>query len=319
MERLRISAEGISAEVWTLGAALNALEVTGPAGPVSVLLGHPSEADRRASKACLGETVGPYANRIAEARFTLDGRTHQLERSFRGRHALHSGSAGFHRQEWEVLERGDDRVRLGLTWRDTTGEHPGPVHAEITYTVSPRVLEYEIAVTSEVATVVNVVGHPYANLAGSGDVLGHTLQIPASAYVPVDDDAIPTPEAPAPVAGTTYDLRQPRALRDLTADGPGLDHCFLPDGDGFRDVAVLADPASGRRLTIATDLPGLQVYMGQELDDSVVTMQGPAVPYAGVALETQQLPDAPNRPDFPSTVLRPGEVRRSRTRWTITS
>lgn len=308
MQKLRIGTGAVTAEIWTLGAALNAVWAPDRDGnKAQVVLGHVDEAERLAAGAYLGEIVGPYGNRIRDARFSLDGVSYQLERNFLGKHCLHSGISGFHRQEWTVEQAGEDHVRLALTWVDTTGEHPGPVHAAVTYRVAGNTLSYEIEVSADTATVVNVIGHPYLNLAGQGTIADQVLTVNADAYLPVDDELIPTADAPCPVEGR-FDLRGGQNLGTVIAAG-GLDHCFVLDGTGLRTVATLADPKSGRMLEIATDEPGLQVYDGGGLYE----IGYPA--YGGLAMETQSFPDAPNRPDFPSTTLRPGEVRRSRTVW----
>jgi aldose 1-epimerase len=312
MEKLRIGTGAVTAEIWTLGAALNAVWAPDRYGtPAQVVLGHADEAERRAAKAYLGEIVGPYGNRIRDARFGIHGVTYQLERNFLRKHSLHSGSAGFHRQEWTVAEAGADHVRLTLTWSDTTGDHPGPIHAAVTYRAEGDTLSYDIEVTSDATTVVNVISHPYLNLAGQGTVADHVLTIAADTYIPVDAELIPTGDAPAPVEGR-FDLRHGQRVGDIVAAG-GVDHCFVLDGTGLRPVASLVDPASGRRLDIATDEPGLQAYDGRGLDE----IGYPA--YGGLALETQNFPDAPNRPDFPSTLLRPGQLRTSRTVWTFSA
>ena len=312
MQKLRIGTGVVTAEIWTLGAALNAVWAPDRDGKlVQVVLGHTDEAERLASSAYLGEIVGPFGNRIRDARFTIDGVPHQLERNFLGKHSLHSGSDGFHRQEWTVAAAGADHVRLTLTWSDTTGEHPGPVHAAVTYWAEGNTLSYDIDVTTDAPTVVNVIGHPYVNLAGQGTVAGQVLTIAADTYIPVDDELIPTADAPAPVEGR-FDLRLGQTVSDIVAAGGG-DHCFVLDGTGLRQVASLVDPASGRRLDIATDEPGLQIYDGRGLDE----IGYPA--YGGLAIETQHFPDAPNRPDFPSTLLHPGELRTSRTVWTFSA
>ena len=308
MQKVRIGTGAVTAEVWTLGAALNAVWAPDRDGtPAQVVLGHANEAERLASTAYLGEIVGPYGNRIRDARFTVDDISYQLERNFLGKHSLHSGSAGFHRQEWTVTEADADQVRLTLTWSDTTGEHPGPVHAAVTYRTEGNVLWYDIEVSTDSPTVVNVISHPYLNLAGGGTITDQVLTIAADTYIPVDDELIPTADAPAPVEGR-FDLRHGRTVGEIIAAG-GVDHCFVLDGTGLRQVASLVDPASGRRLDIATDEPGLQVFDGRGLGE----IGYPA--YGGLAMETQNFPDAPNRPDFPSTLLRPGEVRTSRTVW----
>ena len=308
MQKLRIGTGAVTAEIWTLGAALNGVWAPDRDGTsVQVVLGHADEAERLASNAYLGEIVGPYGNRIRDGRFTVDGVAHQLERNFLGRHTLHSGSAGFHRHEWTLVDADADHVRLTLDWSDTTGDHPGPVHAAVTYRVEGETLSYDIEVTSDTATVVNVIGHPYVNLAGAGTVVDHILTISADAYLPVDDGLIPTADAPAAVEGR-FDLREGKTLGEIIAGG-GVDHCFVLDGTGLRRVASLVDPRSGRRLDVSTDLPGLQVYDGRGLYEIG------REPYAGVAMETQDFPDAPNRRDFPSTELRPGDRRTSRTVW----
>ena len=308
MESLRIGTGAVTAEIWTLGAAVNGLWVPDRGGTVaSVVLGHADEGERLAGKAFLGEIVGPFGNRLKDARFTIDGVTYQTERSFLGKHSLHSGSDGFHRQEWTVAEADADHVRLTLTWSDSTGDHPGPIHAAVTYTAEGSTFSYGIEVTTEAPTAVNVVGHPYVNLAGSGTILDQVLTVAAQEYLPVDDEMIPTADAPAPVEGR-FDLRAGKPLGEVIAAG-GVDHNFVLDGEGLRHVASVVDPHSGRRLDIETDEPGLQIYDGRSLDEVGYPV------YGGMAIETQGFPDAPNRPDFPSTVLRPGETRTSTTVW----
>lgn len=327
MTRVRIGGGQLTAEVWTLGAALNAVEVPDATGAVSsVVLGCRDEAARQASKAYLGEIVGPYGNRIANATFDLDGETYELDRNFEGKHTLHGGAAGFSRQEWDILEQSDDSVTLGLVWTDTAGSHPGTITVRASYAVDGDTLTLVTEATTDAPTVTNVVSHPYFNL-GSTTVEDHVLQIAASRFVNVDAEAIPLPDAPQAVAGD-LDLREGKALIEsygssdpqLTQFG-GLDHCFVLDGAGLRPVASLTCPTAGRRLMIQTDQAGLQVYGGMFLGEEPVTV-GPDGAYgnrAGVALETQNLPDAPNRPDFPSSVLRPGEVQRAEVRWTFST
>jgi aldose 1-epimerase len=312
METLRIGTGAVSAEIWTLGAALNALWVPDRDGAVtSVVLGHADEGERLAGNAFLGEIVGPFGNRLKEARFTIDGVTYQTERSFLGKHSLHSGSDGFHRQEWTVAEADADHVRLTLTWSDTTGDHPGPIHAAVTYRAEGSTFSYVIEVTTEAPTVVNVVGHPYVNLAGDGTILDQVLTIAAEEYLPVDDELIPTADAPAPVVGR-FDLRAGKTMGEVIAEG-GVDHCFVLNGTGMRHVASVVDPDSGRRLDIETDEPGLQIYDGRDL-----AAVGYPV-YGGMAMETQGFPDAPNRPEFPSALLRPGQTRTSTTIWSFST
>lgn len=308
MQSLRIGTGAVSAEIWTLGAAVNALWVPDRDGEVtSVILGHADEGERLAGNAFLGEIVGPFGNRLRDARFEIDGVTYQTERSFLGKHSLHSGSDGFHRQEWTVAEADAEHVRLTLTWTDSTGDHPGPIHAAVTYRAEDAAFSYVIEVTTEAPTVVNVVGHPYVNLAGAGTVLDQVLTIAADTYLPVDAEMIPTADAPAPVEGR-FDLRAGKTLGEIVGAG-GVDHNFVLDGEGMRHVASVVDTHSGRRLDIETDEPGLQVYDGRGLEEVGYPK------YGGMAIETQNFPDAPNRPDFPSALLRPGQTRTSTTVW----
>ncbi len=324
----RIGHADLTAEVWTLGAALQAVEVPDRDGTVSsVVLGCRDEAARRASQAYLGEIVGPYGNRISGASFTLDGATHHLDANFLGKHTLHGGSAGFSTRDWEVEDRCADAVTLRLDWRDTAGAHPGRFTVRATYRVEGHTLSLVTETTSDAPTVANPVSHPYFNL-GSPTVDDHVLQVAASWFLPGSHESIPTPDAPAPVRGP-LDLRDGQVLSLLYhSDDPqlaqfgGPDHCFVLEGEGMRPVASLACAASGRRVTIETDAVGLQVYGGMFLADEPLTYGPDGEPYAaraGAALETQGFPDAPNRPDFPTTVLRPGEVQRAEVRWTFTT
>ncbi len=327
MTRIRIGGDRLTAEIWTLGAALQSVEVPDAEGAVaSVVLGLRDEEARRSSKAYLGEIVGPFGNRISHASFTLDGTTHELDANFAQKHTLHGGSAGFSTHEWEVLAATEDSVTLGLVWSDTAGAHPGTITVRATYCVSGDTLALVTEATTDAPTVINVVSHPYFNL-GSPTVDDHVLQVAASRFVNVDGEAIPQADAPVDVRGE-LDLRDGKAL-SLTYSSSdaqvsqfgGLDHCFVLDGEGLRPVASLTCPATGRRLVIETDQPGLQVYGGMSLGEEPLT-EGPDGPYAnraGVALETQNLPDAPNRPDFPSAVLRPSATQRTEVRWSFST
>jgi aldose 1-epimerase len=323
--RVRIGHPGLTAEIWTRGAALNALEVPdGSGGVESIVLGCRDEAARDASPAYLGEIVGPFGNRIEGASFTLDGRTHALDPNFVGKHTLHGGRAGFSRCDWTVVDRSDDAVTLRLDWSDEAGSHPGPIEVLATYRVAGATLTLITEARSDAPTVANVVGHPYFTLQPGGTVDDHVLQIAASSYVAVDAEAIPLAESPVPVEAE-FDLRAGRALADSYASSHpqllqfgGFDHCWVLDGEGMRPVASLTCVASGRRLLIETDQPGLQVYGGMGLGEpATIGPDGPYEARSGVALETQNLPNAPHRPDFPSSVLRPGEVQRAEVRWTI--
>ncbi|GHI08033.1 aldose epimerase [Streptomyces cellostaticus] len=249
----------------------------------------------------LGALVGRYANRIAGGRFPLDGRTYALARN-NGPNSLHGGERGFDKRVWqaEPVEHG---VRLTRVSPHGEEGFPGRLEVAATYTLDASgALRIAYEAVTDAPTVVTLTHHGYWNLSGSGHAGGHELRLAASRYTPVDADLIPT-GALADVTGSRFDFRTARKA------GSGYDHNFVLDKGvtgAAEEVAELHDPASGRVLTVATTEPGLQLYTADHLS-------GPFAPGDGIALETQHFPDSPNRPEFPSTVLRPGEVYRSET------
>ncbi|MGA5823651.1 aldose epimerase family protein [Kitasatospora sp. NPDC094028] len=321
------SPTGVTAEVLSLGARLQALHVPDRAGRrANVVLGGADPADLIGAGAYLGATVGRYANRIAGGVLPLDGETHRLATQPTG-HTLHGGPDGFATRIWDgVPVRADRQVGVRFRLRSPAGDQgfPGTVSAEVTYLLDP---DGDLAITYQAATdaptVVNLTNHAYFNLAGEGcgPVLDHLLRVEAGGYLPVDRDLLPLGRA-EPVAGTPFDLRRARRIGtcisvehpQLRAAGHGFDHTWVLHGSGFRRAAVLSHPASGRQVECLTTEPGLQVYTGNHFDGSLTGTSGRRyTAHAGIALETQHFPDSPNRPDHPSTVLRPGEKYRSRT------
>ncbi|MEU6254163.1 aldose epimerase family protein [Streptomyces sp. NPDC047043] len=257
-------------------------------------LGHPEPF--------LGALIGRYANRIAGGRFPLDGVTYALEPN-NAPNSLHGGERGFDKRVWEVTPAGEHGVRLSRVSAHGEEGFPGRVEVSATYTLdSGGALRIAYEAVTDAPTLVNLTNHSYWNLSGSGNAGGQELRLAAARFTPVDDDLIPTGVL-EDVSGSRFDFRQARKV------SAGYDHNFVLDGGvtkDAREVAELYDPASGRVLTVATTEPGLQLYTADHLSD-------PFAPGDGVALETQHFPDSPNRPDFPSTVLRPGEVFRSET------
>jgi aldose 1-epimerase len=322
----------VSAQVLTLGATLSALRVPDRRGrPVNVVLSATDPAQLLIQARYFGATVGRFANRIAGGRLPVDGTEHRLSRNENGRHTLHGGADGFDNRIWEsraVREAHRTGVEFRLHSAHDDQGFPGELDVSVTYTLDPDgalAITYQALATAP--TVINLTNHTYFNLAGegNGDVLDHLLQIEADYYSPVDQDLIPLPGPPAPVAGTPFDFTAPRLLgQSIGADDPqlhlaagGYDHNWLlREGVTLspRSAATLWHPPSGRRLKCLTTEPGLQVYAGTQFDGSVRGPSGrPYLPFAGVALETQHFPDSPNRPDFPSTMLYPGQVYRSTT------
>jgi aldose 1-epimerase len=307
------SPSGVTAMLTSWGATLVRLLAPDRRGAVGdVALGFDRLTGYLGAHPHLGGTIGRYANRIAGARFALGGRVHRLDAN-QPPHHLHGGSIGFDRRPWssEAFQApGEAGVVFRLTSPDGDQGYPGALFAEARYALSEAgELRVELSATTDAPTVVSLTQHAYWNLAdgGAGDVLGHELEIAADAYLPVDRERIPTGEI-APVAGTALDFRRPRMLgAALRAEPGGIDHNLVLRGGGAVS-ARLRDPGSGRTLEISTSAAGLQLYTGGGLDGSCRGRGGVAYRrHAGVCLEPQRFPDAPNRPGFGSVVLEPGE------------
>ena len=311
---------GASATLSTLGAGITSIVVPDKDGNMTdVVLGYQNPADWMADGPCAGKVPGRYANRIARGHFSIDGNEYSLAIN-NGPNALHGGPTGFQNRIWNLVEADDKRVVMEYTSADGEEGYPGTLKARATYTWSDKnVLRLELDAESDKPTVVNLTNHAYFNLAGhgSGTALNHSLQLNASRYLPTDDTLIPLPEAPAPVEGTPMDFTKAKRLgADIKADfpalnyGKGYDNCWVIDRKqpGMAHAATLEEPKSGRKLEVFTTQPGVQVYTGNWLEGCPAGKDGATYhDYDGVAIECQAFPDAPNRPDFPSTLLRPGE------------
>jgi galactose mutarotase-like enzyme len=317
-------APGPVLELLTLGATAHRLEVAGGDGVRrNVVLGVATVADRLASGDYLGATVGRYANRIAGGRFDLDGRQVVVGTHDRG-HSLHGGPDGFDRRLWTVQEQGPGHAVLGLTSPDGDQGFPGELTVRVRYEVAGDVVRIAHEATTDATTVVNLTNHSYFNLEGdgTGTVDQHLLTLTADEYTPVDGAGIPL-GGHLPVGGTPFDFREPRPVgRAVRSDheqvraARGIDHDVVVPGDGLRLAAVLESPRTRTRLELYADQPGLQVYTGNFLDGSSHSSEGVAYRQGdGIALEPQLHPDSPNRPEWPSAVLRPGETYRSRLEW----
>lgn len=271
-----------------------------------------------------GSVVGRYANRIARGRFTIDGIEYSLPLN-NGPNTLHGGPGGWHSVVWdtEVMNNTEyPSVKFTYNSPDMEMGFPGNVKAEIVYSWTDDneiIMDYKC--TTDKKTVINVTNHAYFNLhgAGSGDILDHELTLRASAFLPIDSVSIPTGEIRA-VAGTPFDFTAPHTIGErINQDyeqlkmGRGYDHNFILDNKEPVDVTVY-DPVSGRILEVITDQPGMQLYTGNFLDGSQIGYGGKPYNFrTGFCLESGHYPDSPNRPEFPSTLLNPGEVFKSRT------
>ncbi|MFH8799783.1 aldose epimerase family protein [Streptomyces sp. NPDC017936] len=302
VHRWTLERAGVRVRVLSYGGIVQSVEVPDRRGRTAdVVLGFARLEDYLTRpEPFLGALVGRYANRIAHARFALDGVTYPLAPN-NAPNSLHGGERGFDKRVWEV-EPVEHGLRLSRVSPDGEEGFPGRLEVSATYTLEASgALRIAYEAVTDAPTVVNLTNHSYFNLAGSGNAGGHELRLAASRYTPVDADLIPT--GVAEVAGSRFDFRTARGI------GSGYDHNFVLDKgvtDTPVEVAELYDPASGRVLTVATTEPGVQLYTGDHLGE-------PFAPGDGVALETQHFPDSPNRPEFPATVLRPGEVYRSET------
>lgn len=292
---------GLSATVLTLGVIVSDLRMKGV--DHSLVLGCADIVDYLDAGRYVGAMVGRYANRIAGARFALDGQGYHLDANFRGRHILHGGQDGIDHHIWQV----EDVGAAHATFRDRLADghmgFPGNMDIRVTVSLSGNALEFRISATSDRPTPCSLAHHGFFNLDGSADICDHKLRIAADHYLPVDDDLIPLP-APASVEGNRFDFRVPR---QIGAEGYDHNFCLSDPSAGYRPVAELTGQ-SGLGMQVETDAPGLQIYDGAHFD-GLRGLQGRVYgPRAGVALETQHWPDAPNRPDFPNSILRPGQV-----------
>jgi aldose 1-epimerase len=322
---------GMEVTVLTYGGILQSIKVPDRRGRLAnVTLGFDNLDDYvERNDPYFGTITGRYANRIAEGRFTLDGVEYQLDINNPPNH-LHGGFVGFDKQVWEVTDTFKDRNSVGLElfYLSEEGEggegegegYPGNLATTVTYTLTnDNEIVMHYFATTDAPTVVNLTNHAYWNLAGegSGSIDGHLLKLNASHYTPVDATLIPTGEI-APVAGTPFDFTRATEIGLRIRDsheqllfGRGYDHNFVLDrkGDGLELAARLTHRGSGRVLSVYTTEPGIQFYSGNFLDGTLVGTSGRTYRQGdGLALETQHFPDSPNKPEFPSTVLRPGET-----------
>ena len=315
----RVRTGALRAELIELGGIVTRLEVPDRHGNWgNVLLGCPTIADYLGFHPHFNCLVGRYANRMTNARFRLDGREYVLDANIPPHH-LHGGSKGFGSRLWrgEALANG---VTFRLLSADGDCGYPGRLSVQASYRFRKATVALTMQATTDAPTPVSLTSHHYYNLSGRvGTVADHEVAIAADAFLPVDGQLTQMGEL-RPLAGTPFDLREGRVLGEAMAApdaqmrlaGGGYDHTFVLAGDGFRQAAVVYHPASGRKLTVSTDQPGVQFYTCNTLHQA--GRHGRRYPqFGGLCLETQQFPDAPNQPAYPSAIVRPGQTFLART------
>jgi len=316
VEKLTISGGGLTASVISWGAALQDLRLEGH--PPPLVLGFEGFDDYAAHSPHFGAIAGRYANRIRQGRFAIDGERFQADTNFLGRHLLHGGSAGTGKRVWTVEDHGTDFVRLGYLAGDGEMGFPGALALTCTYrTLDGGRLAIELTGETDAPTLCNLAHHSYFNLddGGRSPVLDHRLQISADAWLPVDDELIPTGRV-VPVEGTPFDFRQPRRIGDGGAQSYDHNFCLSAGRVPLRRVARLEAARSGLAMETWTTEPGIQFYDGARVARDVPGLGGVSYgAHAGLCLEPQIWPDSPNRPYFPQAVLRPGETYRQVTEY----
>jgi aldose 1-epimerase len=314
--------EKIEVQVMNYGGYVLSIKVPDRAGKIAdVVLGFDDptgyyQANHGKGNPFFGPIVGRYANRIAHAKFSLDGKEYSTPKND-GDNTLHSGPNGFHNQLWtgHIIPGG---LELKYLSEDGEGGFPGNLSVTVKYTLNGNDLKIDYSATTDKPTVLNLTNHSYFNLSGQGNgtILANELTLKASRFTPVDSALIPTGELKS-VVGTPFDFLKPHTIGErinanddqLHLAHNGYDHNFVIDGGGkdLKEAAEVYDPASGRVLTVLTTEPGVQFYSANFLDGTIKGKGGVAYPRnAALCLETQHFPDSPNHPDFPTTVLKPG-------------
>ncbi|RNI30078.1 galactose mutarotase [Rufibacter immobilis] len=288
---------------------------------VDVVVGMPDAAAyESATEPYFGATIGRFGNRIAKGKFTLEGKEYSLPIN-NAPNTLHGGTKGFQYVLWEAQQPNDQTLVLTYLSKDMEEGFPGNLTTKVTYTLTnDNELKMEYEATTDKATVVNLTNHAFFNLngEGSGDILGHVLQVNADAYTPVDATLIPTGKI-EPVANTPFDFRKPTAIgarinaqNEQLKNGKGYDHNFVLNqnqGTGLNKAATVVGDKSGIVMEVSTQEPGLQFYSGNFMQSKNTFKGGSKDDFrTAFCLETQYFPDAPNQPSFPSTVLKPGET-----------
>jgi len=317
------NANSLKATLTNYGAILVSMEVPDRDGKMAdVTLGYDTLEGWLSNTSYFGSTVGRYANRIAKGNFTLEGKTYTLATN-NGENHLHGGIKGFDKALWDakpVKRAGATGVQFSCLSRDGEEGYPGNLKTTVTYLLTDKnELRVEFKATTDKPTVINLAHHSYWNLTGDPTKtnLDHELMLAADHFLPVDEGLIPTAEL-RPVKGTPFDFTQLTKIgARVEADdqqikfGKGYDHCWVLRNQSGKVAlaATLYDPSTGRTMDLSTDQPGIQFYGGNFLDGTVTGKKGVKYQFrTALCLETQHYPDSPNKPSFPSVVLRPGQT-----------
>ncbi len=322
VHRFRLETAVLRVEILEIGAAIQSIEAPDRRGErANVVLGMKTLEDYRTRSPHFGAVPGRYAGRIGGGRFTLDGVAYQLACNAPP-NALHGGPDGFGRRAWRASDHGPTHLTLDLVSPDGDAGYPGELRVQLRYSLDGPALHMDYTAETTRPTILNLTNHSYFNLAGegSGTILGHSLRVDADRFLPVDATSIPTGEQ-RDVAGTPFDFRVAQRIgaRIHEADpqlilGRGYDHAYMLRGTGLRTAARLVEPESGRRLTVVTTEPALQVYTANNLMGELAGPSGRTYRQTdAICLEAQHPGDSPNQPAFPRTVLRPGEIFRATT------
>jgi aldose 1-epimerase len=304
---------GMRVKVTNYGGIVTSLQVPAGDGELyDVVLGFDSLGGYLGGHPYFGCLVGRYANRIAEGKFTLDGKTYTLATN-NGENHLHGGTEGFDKKIWDAVPHGPEQAQgVEMRYLSPAGEegYPGAVKVKVIYTLThENELKIDYHAYSDAKTIINLTNHCYFNLngQGNGDILNHLLYVNADRYTPVNDHLIPTGEL-RKVENGPFDFREQKPIgRDISLVPGGYDHNYVLNGsDSLRLAARLNSPSTGIQMEVYTDQPGMQFYTGNFLDGSLTGKEGKVYEkHYGLCLETQHFPDSPNQPGFPSTVLEP--------------
>lgn len=315
------NAKGMQLSIINYGGTITKLTAPDKEGKMGdVVLGYDSLSGyTQKGNPFFGALIGRYGNRIGKAQFTLDGKTYNLDKND-GQNSLHGGAKGYDKVVWTAEKQGDNALKLTYHSKDGEEGYPGNLDVTVVYTLEDdNAVKIDYTATTDKATPVNLTNHAYFNLSAGNDstILKEEIQINADKYTPVDAGLIPTGQI-ADVKGTPFDFTSPKPIgRDIAQVKGGYDHNWVLNrtGNGLEKVVTLYDPTSGRVMEVSTTEPGIQFYTGNFLDGTLTNSKGGAkyVKNAALCLETQHFPDSPNKPNFPNTILKPGETYKSTT------